>query len=87
MTVQPICLSPLAASHAGRWVALRNGQVLEARETLAELAFVLHDDGGPQRAARTRGRRSRTRRARLRTAGPLTAPQRAVDSGRFLPDR
>ena len=43
MTVHPIRMSSLAGSHTGRWVALRNGEVLETGETFDELARLLDE--------------------------------------------
>lgn len=39
----PVELAALLRQVPGKWVALRNGEIIEARATLDELMFRLHD--------------------------------------------
>ena len=43
--VQPVALAHLLRQVPGKWVALRNGEIVDARDTLDELAASLEQQG------------------------------------------
>jgi hypothetical protein len=43
--LEPIRLSELMHECPGKWVALRNGEIIEVRETFDAVVFALHEQG------------------------------------------
>lgn len=42
---EPVAIGELLRQVPGKWVALRNGEIIESRETLDQLALVLKQNG------------------------------------------
>lgn len=41
--LEPVCLAALMRQCPGKWVALRNGEIIEVRETFDQVVLALHE--------------------------------------------